>query len=241
MAKEKEATKESVYEEIRERRFDGKMYRKESKLSLSEELVKEGKIKKIRSKYYAPEFAPTAEKVYKKVEEAGKDGVSLNAAEKELIEPLKEEGKVKTAYQKYFLPEYAPLTKKEVVERLLDSGYLKRMRSKYLFVRGFESVKPEVKREERPPSFLEFAKRVQEIYLRMAGEYRQSVRIMPLIEELTSKMDITRITAEKWILELPRIFLGRVDLRPFPSERGLKMEDGSEVARIYLERGIVGL
>ncbi len=232
-------TKESVYEEIREKGHEGKTLRSEEKKSFCQTLLREGKIKKVGKRYYSPEFAPTAEMVYRKVKEAGEDGASLKTVEKELVKPLIQEGKVKYVYKKYYLSKFSPLKQKEVVERLLSGGKLKRLGKTYfIFIEDtFGPPPPPVE----IPSFLEFAKRVQDIYLRMAGEYRQSVKIMPLIEELISKMNIPRIVAEKWILELPRIFLGRVDLRPFPGERGLKMEDDSEVARIYLERGIVGL
>lgn len=235
-------TKESVYEEILERGSKGKRLRAEKKKPFLNELLEEGKIKKVRYNFYIPEFAPTKEKVYQKVKEAGKNGVSLNITERELIEPLVKQGKVKKAYRKYYLPKYAPLYQKEVVERLLKNGYLKKMKSRYIFIRPLdEKIVSRIEPSIKVPSFLEFAKTIQEIYLRMAGEYRQSIKIVPIIKELTERTSIPRKAAEKWILELPRIFLGKVDLRPFPGEEGLIMEDGSKVARIYLERGIVGL
>jgi hypothetical protein len=235
-------TKESVYEEILESGSKGKALTSEKKIPYLNELLEEGKIKKVRYSYYIPEFAPTTEKVYQKVKEAEENGVSLNITERELIEPLVKEEKVKTAYRKYFISEYAPLYQKEVVKLLLDKEYLEKVESRYVFIRPLDGeserrIEPSIK----VPSFLEFAKTIQEVYLRMAGEYRQSIKIVPLIRELTAKTDIPKKAAEKWILELPRIFLGKVDLRPFPGEEGLVMEDGSKIARIYLERGIVGL
>jgi hypothetical protein len=233
-------TKESVYEEILESGSKGKALTSEKKMPYLNELLEEGKIKKVRKSYYIPEFAPTTEKVYQKVKEAGKNGVSLNITERELIEPLVKEGKVKTAYRKpkYFLRKHAPLYKKEVVEYLLDEGYLKKKKSRYIFVRDLEPGKIEPK---KVPSLFEFLKTLQKIYLRRGKGYQESVRIIPLVEELTSEMDISRATVEEWILELPRMFIGVVGLRQFPGEPGLELEDGRKISRIYLEREIVGL
>jgi hypothetical protein len=236
MAKGK-VTKESVFEEIQEKGFEGKTFRNQSKLFYSQELIREGKIKKICSRYYIPEFAPNPEKIYNRVKESGKNGISLKKFEKELIKPMVQKGAIKTVYKKYYLSELAPLKSKEVVERLVSRGTLQRLGKTY-YILVEERVEPQL---VEVPSFLEFAKSVQEIYLRMAGEYRQSVRILQLVEELLTQTDIPKAIAEKWIVELPRVFLGRVDLRPFPGEKGLRLDDGSEVARIYLERGIVGL
>ncbi|MGD2248008.1 MAG: hypothetical protein PVF58_06350 [Candidatus Methanofastidiosia archaeon] len=234
-------TKESVYEEILESGSKGKRLTSEKKMPYLNELLEEGKIKKVRYNYYIPEFAPTTEKVYQKVKDAGKKGVSLNITERELIKPLVKEGKVKTAYRppKYFLRKHAPLYKKEVVERLLDKGYLKKIKSRYIFVRDLEE--PGKMEPKKVPSLFEFLKTLQKIYLRRGKGYQESVRIIPLIEELTSEMDISRATVEEWILELPRMFIGVVGLRQFPNEPGLELEDGRKISRIYLEREIVGL
>ncbi|KYK31956.1 MAG: hypothetical protein AYK19_16020 [Theionarchaea archaeon DG-70-1] len=229
-------TAEMVYQRIEKAGKDG-IALKEFEVELIKPLIHEGRIKKIEKAYYAAKFAPTAEMVYQRIEKAGKDGIALKKHEVELIKPLIQEGKIKYVYKKHYLSKFSPLKQKEVVEYLLSSGKLKCLGKTYFILIEDDIGPPPVE----IPSFLEFAKKVQEIYLRMAGEYKQSVKIMRLTEELISKMDISKTVAEKWILELPRIFLGRVDLRPFPGEKGLKMENGSEVTRIYLERGIVGL
>jgi hypothetical protein len=229
------ATRESVYEETRERGYGGFAPKNKDKISLLNELLREGKVEKVRNRYYLPEYAPTPQEVYDKIEEAGNDGVSLDTTEVYLIKPFVDRGEVRKVYTRYFLKEHSPLKQKEVIEHLLNEKRLKPLgKTYYILIDGF--LPP-----GRIPSFLEFAKKVQEIYLHMAGEYRRSVNIRSLVNELTPGMGISKSLAEEWVVELPRIFLGRVDLRPFPGEGGLKLDDGSEVARIYLERGLVGL
>lgn len=228
-------TRESVYEEIRQRGYGGFAPKSKVKISLLGELLSEGKVKKVRNRYYLPEYAPTSQKVYDKIKKAGRDGVTLDTAEAYLIKPFVDNGEVRKVYKKYFLKKYSPLKQKEVIEHLLDIRKLNPLgKTYYILVDDFSPP-------GRVPSFLEFAERVQEVYLRMAGEYRRSVNIRSLVNELIPGMGISKSLAEEWVMELPRIFLGRVDLRPFPGEEGLKLDDGSEVARIYLERGLVGL
>lgn len=232
-------TRESVYEYIRKKGYAGFAARSPEKLSFLQELLQEGEVKKVRHLYYLPEYAPTPQKVYEKLDKAGRDGVSLNTTEVCLLEPFLDRGEVRKVYKKYYLKEYSPLKQKEVIERLVGREKLKPLGKTYYILTDDSS--PSREGAGKVPSFLEFAKKVQETYLHMSGEYRRSVKIRSLVDELTSRMDIPKSMAEKWIVELPRIFLGRVDLRPFPGEEGLKLDDGSEVARIYLERGLVGL
>jgi hypothetical protein len=91
------------------------------------------------------------------------------------------------------------------------------------------------------PSFLEFLEVFQSLYLDEARGYQRSVSIEPLISEIIKKTNLSRSLVEKWILELPHIFIGSVDLRPFPGKPGLYLEDGTEINRIYVERELVGL
>jgi hypothetical protein len=177
----------------------------------------------------------TKESVYGEIRKAGSKGKALRAKSKmPYIGELLGERKIKKEGSKYYLWEIEiPLGQKRVVERLLKNGLLRKSGKKYIIVKTPELT--------GIPSFLEFVETIQKIYLRKARRYREEIRILPLIEELVSEMDITEILAKKWILDLPRIFIGIVDLRPFSDERGLKLENGTEVSRIYLERGIVGL
>lgn len=229
-------TKESVYEEIRKADKKGKKLSAKSKIHYLEQLEKEGEIIKIDSKYYAADVIPTPEEIYEKVEESEYNGTPLLSLEVHVVQHLIRDGKVKKVGKNYHLSGFVPLTQKGVIERLLGNGYLKRSGRKYVII-GSTGQPSLVK----VPSFFEFVETLQDIYLRKAREYRQGVSILPLIEALVSEMDISRNQAKKWILELPKTFVGVVDLRPFPGEPGLKTKDGAEVSRIYLERGIVGL
>jgi hypothetical protein len=230
-------TKESVYEEIRKAGPKGKALRAKSKMPYLEQLQEERKIKKVKSKYYAMEIIPPSKEVHKKVEEAEYNGTPLPPIEVEVVKHLISDGKIKKSGKKYYLPEFLPLTQKKVIERLLREGILKRSGKKYII------IEPGGERPSfmRIPSFQEFAETLQDIYLRKASGYRQGINIHSLIEALTSEMDISKALAEKWILELPRVFVGVVDLRPFPGEPGFRLKDGTAVSRIYLERAIVGL
>jgi hypothetical protein len=237
MAKKKAPTKDSVYEEIRKTGKKGKALTAKSKISHLKQLQKERKIKKVKSKYYAMEIIPTSKEVYKKVEEAEYDGTPLLPIEVNIVKHLISDGKIKKSGKKYYLSEFLPLTQKQVIERLLREGILKRSGKKYIM------MKPGGERPSfvKAPSFHEFAETLQGIYLRKASGYRRGVNIHSLVEAMTSEMDISKVLAEKWILELPRVFVGVVDLRPFPGEPGLRLKDGTDVSRIYLERAIVGL
>lgn len=232
-------TKESVYEEVRKAGIKGKKLSATSKISHLEQLVREGKIQKINSKYYDSGIIPTPEEVYEKVKRAAWNGAPLLPLEVREVQNLMRDEKVRKVGKKYYLPPYEPLTQRKVIERLLTSGYLKRSGKKYVIM-PLGDFPP----EPLPPkvlSFFEFVKNLQHVYLRKAQSYRQGVNILSLIEALISEMNISEALAENWILELPRIFAGIVDLRPFPGEQGLTLKDGTEVSRIYLERGIVGL
>ncbi len=285
-------TKDSVYEEIRGKGHNGKKIQaNERKLPYAQELVGEKKIEKVGSKYYTPEFAPSPEMVYRKIKEAGKDGITLKKPETDLTKALIHEGKVKIVdkkyyasefvleivyrkikeagkdgitlkkpetdlaqalilegkikeiggkkeTKKYYLPEFAPLSKEQAISHFLDTGYLRKSGKNYFLVRR---PLPDSQEPAKLPSFSEFVETLQKIYLRKTGGYKQSTSILPLLEELESKIGISEALAKKWILEMPKIFIGIVDLRPFPGEPGLTLENGREVSRIYLERGIVGL
>lgn len=232
-------TKESVYEEVKKGGIKGKRLSAQSKLPFLEQLVREGKIQKIDSKYYDSGIIPTPEEVYEKVKRAAWNGIPLLPLEVHKVQNLMRDEKVKKVGKKYYLSLYEPLTQKKVIEKLLTSGYLKKSGKKYVIMEPGdvppESLPPKV------PSFFEFVKTLQHVYLRKAQSYRQGVNILSLIEALVSEMNVSEALAKNWILELPRIFAGIVDLRPFPGERGLTLKDGTEVSRIYLERGIVGL
>lgn len=173
---------------------------------------------------------PTRDSVYEEIKKAGEKGKALRAKSKmPYLEELLREGKIKKVGSKYYLPEIeVPLGQRQVIERLLSIGHLKRSGKKYIIV-------------EPEPSFSEFIETLQDIYLRKGKGYQESVSILPLVEELASEMGLPRKLVEKWILELPRIFIGVVGLRLFTGEPALELEDGRKVSRIYLEREIVGL
>ncbi len=238
MAKSK-ISKESVFREVRKTGKKGKRLSAKSKMPFLEQLEREGEIKKIDSKYYATEIIPRPEEIYEEVERAAENGTVLLPLDVYVAQHLIREGKIKKSGKKYYYWRFAPLTQKDVIARLLSDGILRRSGRKYVIVVG-PGERP-LPRPLEVPSFSEFAETLQNIYLRKARGYRQGVNILSLIEALTSEMDISEALAKKWILELPRTFVGVVDLRPFPGEPGLKLEDGTEVSRIYLERGIVGL
>ena len=232
-------SKESVFKEVRKAGKNGKKLSEKSKLPFLEQLENERKIKKIGSKYYATEIFPRPEEIYEEAKRAAENGTVLLPLDVHVAQHLIGEGKIKKSGRKYYYWRFAPLTQKDVITRLLDDGILKRSGRRYIVVT--KPVERPLPRPSEVPSFSEFAETLQNIYLRKARGYRQGVNILSLIEALTSEMDISEALAKKWILELPRTFVGVVDLRPFPGEPGLKLEDGTEVSRIYLERGIVGL
>jgi hypothetical protein len=189
----KKHTKQSIYKEIQKKGPRGIAFRKKEKKSFAEELVKEGKIKKIGGRYYP-------------------DEIDLD---------------------------FVLLGQKEVVQRLLDLEVLEKSGKKYVFTEKFRLLHgPSIQTKF---SFSEFLETVQDLYLREAGHYRESVRLTPLIDNLISKLGIPRDLAEKWILELPKIFIGIADLRPFTGEHGIMLKNGTEVTRIYLSRELVGL
>jgi hypothetical protein len=186
-------TKQSIYKEIQKKGLNGMAFRKKEKESFAEELVKEGKVKKIGERYYPGE-------------------INLD---------------------------FVLLGQKEVVQRLLDLEALEKSGKKYMFTEKIRLLHGPLVQPKF--SFSEFLETVQDLYLREAGHYRESVRLTPLIDNLTSKLGIPRDLAEKWILELPKIFIGIVDLRPFTNEHGITLKNGTEVTRIYLSRELVGL
>jgi hypothetical protein len=234
-----EEIRRPIYREVQKAGQKGKTYTSKEKGFICEELARDGRIKKVGKKYYLSELVPDPPLVIAKIREAGEDGVSLSPIESEVLKVSKDKKRVRKIGDKHYYERFGPLKQKEVIKRLLDDGRLVRSgKNSYVFVKG--TVSPRLYPVE-VPSFLEFAKKVQDVYLSMAGDYRRSINIRSLIGELGQRMGISEPLAEKWIVELPRIFLGRVDLRPFPGEEGLKLDDGSEVARIYLERGLVGL
>ena len=232
-------TKESVYEEIRKAGKKGKGLSAKSKIFYLEELLKENKIQKIDSKYYITEIIPPSSEILGRVKEAAENGVSLQPLEVYVVKSLIREGKIKKVGKKYYLPDFEPLTQKKVIEHLLDTRILKKTGTKYIFVRSLD--KEPLPESPEVPSFVELVETLQKVYLRKAREYRKGVPILPLIDELAQEMNISRALVEKWILELPRIFIGIIDLRSFPGESGLTTDDGTEISRIYMERGIVGL
>ena len=235
-------TEESVYEEIKKADKKGKRLSAKSKIPHLEQLLRKGEIIKVGKKYFAADIIPPPEEIYEKVERAAWNGTPLLPLEVHVVQDLVRDQKIKKVGKKYYLRRYEPLTQKKVIERLLNSGILRKIGRKYVIVRE-PGEKPPAEKPipSKIPSFSEFVVVLQDIYLRKAREYRRSISIMPLLEALTSEMDIPRDLAEKWILELPQLFIGIVDLRPFPGELGLKKKDGTEVSRIYFERGIVGL
>ena len=239
MARDKTYTKESVYEEIRKVGKKGKGLTAKSKIPYLEELLRGNRIQKINSKYYATEIIPPSHEVFTTVEESAEKGAALLPLEVHVAKSLIHEGKIKKVGRKYYLPDFVPLNSTQVAECLLKLGYLGKSGKKYTFIRRLDKKPP----PEPPeiPSFVEFVETLQKIYLRKAREYRKGVTILPLIEELAHEMNISRALVEKWVLELPRIFIGIIDLRSFPGESGLVTEDGTEISRIYMERGIVGL
>ncbi|MGC1122226.1 MAG: hypothetical protein WBA22_14140 [Candidatus Methanofastidiosia archaeon] len=250
-------TKQSIYKEIQERGPSGMAFRKKEKKSFAEELVREGKVKKIGEKYYSSDIdlssiasrrtkqsVCTKQSVYEEIQEKGLDGKTFRSEEKKsFAEELVREGKVKKIGGKYYSGDidldFMPLKQERVIQRLLELETLKKSGKRYIFTEKIRllrepSVQPEF-------SFSEFLETVQDLYLREAGHYRESVRLTPLINNLTSKLGIPRDLAEKWILELPKIFIGIVDLRPFTGEHGIMLKNGTEVTRIYLSRELVGL
>lgn len=246
------ATRESVYLKTRESNSRGYAPRSKESIFFLEELLREGKVKKIGKKYYIPEVVPELEEVFNEIKEAGSRGVHLSSLEASVVQPLLDEGKIKAVgktikEKKYFLSEFAPLWPKEIVERLLDLAVLRKSGKKFVFTQKISlvheplpNVEPEVSQEK--PSLLEFFEAVQDLYLRRAGQYRESIPLMPFIRDLASQVSISRDLAEKWILELPKIFIGIVDLRPFGGEEhGLLLRDGTEVTRIYISEGLVGI
>ena len=235
-------TEESVYEEIKKADKKGKGLSAKSKIPYLEQLLRKGEIIKVGKKYFAADIIPSPEEIYEKVERAAWNGTPLLPLEVNAVQDLVRDQKIIKVGKKYYLRRYESLTQKKVIERLLDSGILRKIGTRYVIVREpGEKPPPEKPIPSKIPSFSEFVEVLQDIYLRKAREYRRSISIMPLLEALTSEMDIPRDLAEKWILELPQLFIGIVDLRPFPGEPGLKKKDGTEVSRIYFERGIVGL
>lgn len=234
-----EEIRQPIYREIQKAGQKGKEFKSEEKKLICEELVRDGRIKKIGKKYYLPEFVPDPQMVIEKIRNAGEDGISLSPIESEVLKVSKDKMKIRKIGDKHYYEGFGPLKQKEVIKRLLDGGKLiPSGKNSYILVKAPVPPRPP---PVEVPSFLEFVKKVQDVYLNIAGEYRRSVNIRSLISELAQRMGISEPLAEKWIIELPRIFLGRVDLRPFPGEEGLKLDDGSEVARIYLERRLVGL
>jgi hypothetical protein len=199
---------------------------------ISKHMLDKGDIVKVGSLYCLPEYVPDPDEVYKKIERARESGTDLAPLEIEVIKPFVKKRNIKKVGKKYYIPDYEPLGREKVIEKLLNNRILKKVGKKYIFL-----PKP----PEPIPSFAEFVETLQKIYLRKAGGYRKSINIVSLVEAVTSEMDVPRKVAEKWILELPRIFVGTVDLRPQPGEPGLNLEDGTEISRIYLERGLVGL
>ncbi|MBU7046130.1 MAG: hypothetical protein HXS54_06795 [Theionarchaea archaeon] len=69
-------TRESVYEEIRKAVKKGKGLSAKSKMSYLEVLLRENKIQKTSSKYYAKEIIPSYE-IFATVEESGEKGAAL--------------------------------------------------------------------------------------------------------------------------------------------------------------------
>lgn len=242
MAKEsskKPITKDSVYEEIRKGSYDGKTIKANVKaFPYAQELVGEGKVKKVGSNYYDSTIVPSPGQILQKISSAMENGTTLTPLEAEVAKSLVSEEKIKKVGSRYYASEFAPLTQKEAIKRLLDTGYLRKSGKKYLLVK---KPLPASQEPAKLPSFFEFVETLQKIYLHKTGGYKQSTSILPLLEELKSKIEIPEALAKKWILEMPKIFIGIVDLRPFPGEPGLTLENGREVSRIYLERGIVGL
>jgi hypothetical protein len=155
---------------------------------------------------------PAKESVYEEIRKVGKKGKGLTTKSK--------------------IPYPKELLKEDKIQKI-NSG------KKCIFVRRLDIEPPPEPSEI--PLFAEFVETLQKIHLRKTRRYREEVRILPLLEELTLEMDISRKVAEKWILELPEILIGIVDLRSFSGGAGMKLESGAEVPRIYLERGIVGL
>lgn len=232
-------TKESVHEEIKKAGKKGKKLTAKSKISYLEELSKEDRIQKIDTKYYATEIIPSSSEVLTRVKEAAEKGAALLPLEVHIVKSLIREGKIKKVGKKYYLPDFEPLTQKMVIEHLLDNRILKKTGTKYIFVRKPDKGPPPEPTEI--PSYAQFVETLQKTYLRKAREFRKGIALLPLIEELAQEMNMSRKLVEKWVLELPRIFVGIVDLRSFPGESGLMREDGTEISRIYMERGIVGL
>jgi hypothetical protein len=230
---------DDIYRMVQKAGSEGIVFKGKIETSISGQLAKEGRIKKVGKKYYLSELIPDPRIVIQKIREAREDGVSLNPIESGILKTSEEKEKARKIGDRYYYEEFVPsgpLKQKEIIDQLLEDKKLIRSgKNFYIPAKAFPEPYVEV------PSFLKFAREVQKVYLSIAGEYRKSVNIRSLISELAQGMTISEPQAEKWIVELPRIFLGRVDLRPFPGEDGLKLDDGSEVARIYLERGLVGL
>jgi hypothetical protein len=232
---------EEIYEKVERAAWNGTTLLP-LEVHVVQDLVRDQKIKKVGKKYYVADIISRPEEIYEKVERAAWNGTTLLPLEVHVVQDLVRDQKIKKVGKKYYLRRYEPLTQKKVIERLLNSGTLRKIGTKYVIVREHGEKAPiEKPIPSKIPSFSEFVEALQDIYLRKAREYRHSISIISLLEVLTSEMDISRDLAEKWILELPQIFIGIVDLRPFPGEPGLKKEDGTEVSRIYFERGIVGL
>lgn len=136
----------------------------------------------------------------------------------------------------------------EVVYRRTISNEVRKMQDEQIRTISFDGLEIQVivkgKKETEPISFLDFTEAIQKEYLSLSGgRYQESIKLLPLIEGVMHRTGISRPQIEKWILELPRIFWGKVDLRPFGKEDGpgLYFSDGTEVQRIYLSRSIYGL
>ena len=234
-------TLDSVFEEIEETKERGKYLRAKSKMNYINQLLQMGKVKQIGKKYFCSAIVPSVDTIYQKIEAAKENGIDLSSMEKAIAEDLVKEGKVKKVYNKFYSDKFAPRTQKDTIEQLMDEGFIKKVRKKYVILGKKIDYLPVKPVQKDIPSFLAFLETFQNLYVHEAQGYQRSVSIIPLINDIINRTNLSRNIIEKWILELPRIFIGSVDLRPFPGEPGLYLEDGTEVNRIYVERELVGL
>lgn len=234
-------TLDSVYKEIAKAGEKGKTLNAQSKMGFIHELLHTGKISQIGKKYFISSIIPSKETIYRKIENAAEKGISLSPLEKAIAQDFVNKGTIQIATKRYYLASWAPRNQKATIEWLLEQGSIKKVGTKFVIsgrVQGPPRIQP-VPIEH--PSFLEFVEAFQKIYRYLAGGYQRSVSIVPLIDNIREQTTLSRDLIEKWVLELPHIFVGSVDLRPFPGEAGISLKDGTEVNRIYVERELVGL
>ena len=234
-------SKETIYRKIESAAEKGILLSSLEK-AIAQDLVNKGTVQKINNRFYlSSSIISLKETIYRKIESAAEKGILLSPMEKAIAQDLINKGTVQKVSNRFYLTSWTPRTQKAIIEWLLEQGSIKKVGKKFVIigkVQGPPRIQPVLM---ETPSFLEFLEAFQKIYQYLAGGYQRSVSIVPLINGIKEKTNFSRSLIEKWILELPHIFIGSVDLRPFPGEPGISLKDGTEVNRIYVERELVGL